>query len=279
MDSKMMTGGLALFCGSVALLVWATLCVAPASKPAAVHAEAVHDHHSSHGGVIEVAGDHHLEAAIEKGGKLRVYILGKDESELVPISTSALSAEVQTEKEMEARRVQLRAQPQSGEPAGKSSRFVGTLPPSLGERPLTLTVNVPLDEKQYRVRFELKPHTAEEDSHAETAMPTGVGDGGESAERELYFTPKGRYTLADIRANGAQLPSEKFKGLFASHNMHPRTGDRLCPITRTLANQKFTWIVGGKKYLFCCPPCVDEFVRMSRENPESIQPPEAYVKR
>jgi hypothetical protein len=123
----------------------------------------------------------------------------------------------------------------------------------------------------------LGSHAGEADEHVE--MPAGVGSGSSAAERKLYLTPGGLYTAADIRANGPLLPSEKFKGMFASHNMHPRRGDSICPITRTLANPKFAWIVGGKKYLFCCPPCVDEFVRLAKKKPAAVRGPEVYVKR
>ncbi len=47
----------------------------------------------------------------------------------------------------------------------------------------------------------------------------------------------------------------------------------------TKANPKFAWIIGGKTYEFCCPPCVDEFVALAKSNPELINPPEFYVKR
>ena len=45
----------------------------------------------------------------------------------------------------------------------------------------------------------------------------------------------------------------------------------------TKANPKIAWQVDGKKYLFCCPPCVDEFVRMAKEEPETLKLPEEYV--
>ena len=35
----------------------------------------------------------------------------------------------------------------------------------------------------------------------------------------------------------------------------------------------------GKTYEFCCPPCVDEFVRMAKETPDQIKAPEMYVKK
>jgi YHS domain-containing protein len=62
------------------------------------------------------------------------------------------------------------------------------------------------------------------------------------------------------------------------HNAHPKPGDRICPITDTVANPKFSWVVSGKKYLFCCPPCIEEFVKQAKEKPDSIKEPMAYRK-
>ena len=45
----------------------------------------------------------------------------------------------------------------------------------------------------------------------------------------------------------------------------------------TKANPKFSWVVGGKTYEFCCPPCVDEFVAQAKAGGE-IGEPEDYVK-
>ena len=58
---------------------------------------------------------------------------------------------------------------------------------------------------------------------------------------------------------------------------NPKPGDKICPITDTKANPKCTWIVGGKTYQFCCPPCIDEFVRLAKENPDKVKDPEEYV--
>ena len=54
---------------------------------------------------------------------------------------------------------------------------------------------------------------------------------------------------------------------------------RSCPVTFTKANPKIEWIVGGKKYLFCCPPCVDEFVRWAKVEPDQIKMPEEYIQK
>ena len=52
-------------------------------------------------------------------------------------------------------------------------------------------------------------------------MPDKVAD---DAERELYLTPGGIYTQADIEANGNLTASQKFKGFMAKHDMHPKPG-------------------------------------------------------
>ena len=98
-------------------------------------------------------------------------------------------------------------------------------------------------------------------------------------DRELYLTPGGKYTEADITANGGAVAAAKFKGIKATHDVEPQPGDVLCPISMTKANPKFPWVVGGKTYLFCCPPCVDEFVALAKEKPDRIKEPEFYRKK
>lgn len=100
----------------------------------------------------------------------------------------------------------------------------------------------------------------------------------EAEEREVHLVPGGKYTLADIEANGRAVPSQKYRGFRARHDSNPRPGDRLCPVTRTRANPDCTWIVGGQVYQFCCPPCIDEFVRLAKQHPDQALPPEAYVR-
>ena len=107
-------------------------------------------------------------------------------------------------------------------------------------------------------------------------MPAKVAD---DQERELYLTPGGCYTSEDIVANGSVTASEKFKGVMAKHDLKPKAGDVLCPITFTKGNPKFTWIVGGKPYEFCCPPCIDEFVATAKRDATAIKDPTDYVKR
>ena len=106
-------------------------------------------------------------------------------------------------------------------------------------------------------------------------MPAGLAD---SEARELYLTPGGAYTKADIEANGRQTAAERYAGFRARHDFNPAPGAAVCPITRTKANPECTWVIGGKTYEFCCPPCIDEFVILAKEDPDGVLPPEAYVK-
>lgn len=96
-------------------------------------------------------------------------------------------------------------------------------------------------------------------------------------EKTLYLTPSGKYTEADILANGKMTRSQKFKEFIPAHNLQPKAGDFICPITLTKANPICTWIVGGKSYQFCCPPCIDEFLLMAKEQPEKIKDPSGYL--
>jgi hypothetical protein len=110
----------------------------------------------------------------------------------------------------------------------------------------------------------------------DTMMDNMTQLGGE-AERALYLVPAGRYTKADISANGPQLPSQHYQGFQARHDFQPKPGDALCPISRTKANPRCTWIIDGETYQFCCPPCIDELVRLAKEHPSELRPPSAYI--
>ena len=122
--------------------------------------------------------------------------------------------------------------------------------------------------------------SASRETFAQTP-PAPQPDAAAPAEeaKKLYLEPGGVYTAADIQANGNMTAAQKFKGIRANHNTHPRPGDKVCPITYTKANPQFRWVVNGQSYEFCCPPCVDEFVTRAKENPQSIEAPEQYVQK
>ena len=97
-------------------------------------------------------------------------------------------------------------------------------------------------------------------------------------ERALYLTAGGKYTQEDIERNGSTVPSVKFDGIASEHDDNPKVGDRICPISKTKANEAFAWIIDGKTYTFCCPPCVDEYVRLAKERPDELKSPEDFIK-
>lgn len=229
-----------------------------------------------HGGLIaEIGKDdkYHAEVTFEKNGVVKIYTLGRNETEVECVELQTLEAHAQAEGEADGYPVQLHPLRQKRDPQGLTSAFRGQLPPELVGRTVTLTVPITIHGRDYRFRV-----VAQGGSH-EGAKPAVSSSAGVDEEMELYLKPGGRYTEADIQANGAMTAARKFQGTQAAHDMYPKPGDKVCPITRTKANPKFTWIVDGKAYQFCCPPCVDEFVSMAKEQPDHLKPPEEYIKK
>lgn len=229
---------------------------------------------SAHGGIIVEIGqdNYHAEAVFAKGGVLRLYMLGNDETKVQEIEAQPLTGYAKVEGDAEAIPFALRPEPQPGDKPNMTSLFLGDLPKELVGKKLEITIpSVSIKGERFRVAFKSVPDTAEDHG-----MPTKVAD---EAERKLYLTPGGKYTEADIKANGSVTVSEKFKGFKAQHDLKPKTGDKICPVTMTKANPKCSWIIGGKNYEFCCPPCVDEFVSLAKENPDDIKDPESYRKK
>ena len=245
--------------------------------PSSPAGEEEHGHLSgAHGGIIASLGrdSYHVEAVFEKGGVLRLYVLGADESRIQEIEQQSLKAYAKAADATESHPFEFKSEPQEGDAAGKTSVFVGSLPEGLAGSELNVTVpSIKIAGERFRLGFTSTPEV-----HGDDDMPAKVSD---DAERELYLTAGGVYTDADVKANGNQTASEKFKGFRAKHDMKPKPGDKICPVTMTKANPACTWIVAGKEYEFCCPPCVDEFISWAKdpELAKSILPPEEYVKK
>ena len=226
----------------------------------------------AHGGNIVSLGrdSYHVEAIVEKGGALKLYTLGKDESRVVDIEAQDLIAYVKPDGATDSIQIDVKPQPQPGDAEGKASLFVGQLPDAAVGKTIDVTIpNITIAGERFRMAFSTR--SAE---HTETAIPKAK-DGEEA--RELYLTPGGIYTAADIEANGNVTAPQKFMGMTASHDLKPAPGDKICPVTLTKANPKFSWVVGGKTYEFCCPPCIDEFVALAKSNPPQIKDPSSYV--
>ena len=226
----------------------------------------------AHGGIIVPVGrdSYHAEAVFEKGGVLRLFTLGQDEGRVQEVESQTLTAYVKPEGGSDSVSITLEADPQPEDAEGNTSQFLGRLPEDLAGRAVEVTIpSLRIAGERFRLGF------ASVVAHAEDAMPDKVAD---EEERELYLTPGGKYTEADIAANGNMTASQKFAGVKASHDLNPKPGDTICPITLTKANPKFTWVVGGKAYEFCCPPCVDEFVKLAKAGGD-IKSPEEFVKK
>lgn len=230
-----------------------------------------------HGGIMVSLGrdSYHIEAVFDADGAVRLYTLGNDESRVIDVDSQTLKGFVKVEGDAKANSIVFEASSQDGDAPNRTSLFIGKLPPEFVGKNLEVTIpNITISGERFRLGFTSvsMPHDA---SDLATGMPDKLAA---SAERDLYLVPGGRYTAADIVANGNSTASKKFRGTKSSHDMFPKDGDRICPITRTKANPKFTWVVDGKAYLFCCPPCVDEFVKEAKASSGPLAEPDSYVK-
>lgn len=243
------------------------------------HGDGSHTDHGhkpgAHGGIMVSLGrdSYHVEAVIDSSGAIRLYTLGQDESRIFEVDSQTLQGFVKAEGDNDSKTISFAPTPQDGDAAGKTSLFVGQLPDNMMGKRLDITIpNIRIEGERFRLGF-----VSGADAHGDgSEMPEKLAAG---EEKELYLTPGGRYTAADIEANGKTTASQKFKGLRSAHDMNPKPGDRICPITETKANPKFSWTIDGKSYQFCCPPCVDEFLKSAKSSTEPLPDPDTFVKK
>jgi YHS domain-containing protein len=227
----------------------------------------------AHGGTLVSLGrdSYHAEAVFEKGGHVRLYMLGKDEARIQEVEAQELTAYITADGSTDSDTMTLRPEPQPGDAAGKTSQFVATLPKDAVGKTVRVTVNnLNVGGERFRIAFSNAAAAPHPDQMPEKR--------GTDEERALFLAPGGAYTAADIAANGSTIPAAKYKGVRAQHDDNPKAGDKVCPISKTKANPKFTWVVGGKTYEFCCVPCIEEFVAIAKEKPGEIKDPKDYVK-
>lgn len=233
-----------------------------------------HEHGTgAHGGQIVPLGreSYHVEPVFEKDGVVRLYILAADETRVQDVDRQTLTAYAKAPGAAASESFKLEPEPQEGDADGKTSRFRGVLPAALKDKPVDVTIPIlRIAGERFRLGF-----ASTVPGHTDAAMPVEAPD---EEARVLYLTPGGRYTEADIEANGRRTARQAFAAFVPKHDLHPQPGDRICPITLTKANPACAWIIGGKSYEFCCPPCVDEFVKLAKEQPNQIKEPESYVK-
>jgi hypothetical protein len=125
----------------------------------------------------------------------------------------------------------------------------------------------------------VKALNAIESLYPVNALPTSGEKPMSAADKALFLTPGGLYTQADIAANGNTSAYLKYASVVPSHDAQVKSGEPVCPISETKPNPQLTWVIGAKKYAFCCPPCIAEFVKKAKTAPQSIKAPEAYVKK
>ncbi|MCE9567749.1 MAG: hypothetical protein K8U57_37600 [Planctomycetes bacterium] len=248
--------------------------IAPSKTAPQPKGDGEHAHKpGSRGGiVVPIGGDnYHAEVVFEKGGVLRLYMLGRNESVVAEVESQPLTGYARLEDATESESFVLAPKPQPGDKAEMTSLFVGHLPKGVVGKKFVVTVPViRIGGERLRFAFTSATETGDHD------VPSKVAN---DEEQKLYLTPGGKYTTADIKANGNMTASVKFKGLKSDHDLKPKSGEKVCPVTLTKANPKFSWVIDGKTYEFCCPPCVDEFVALAKEKPEEIMPPEFYRKK
>jgi hypothetical protein len=227
-----------------------------------------------HGGtIVEIGRDnYHAEAVFGDKGEVKLYMLAKDEAQVQEVEIQTLTASAKAEDELKGVPLTLAPSPRADDSKGKTSVFVGTLPEALREKRVEVTVPT-IRIEGARFRFSFKNYKEGQQG----AMPKPLS--GEKMKK-LYATAKGKYTEADIKANGAGVTAmDKYGNEMTEHDEHPKPGDKICPISKTKANPGITWIVAGKKYEFCCSPCINEFVKKAQEKPAEVKEPGEYVKK
>lgn len=268
--------GLALALAAVS--VGMNLMGAATSKAGATttHADAV-----PHTPNVQSFGDYHIEAILSDTGELELYVYGQKERQMLPLPVAEMKGGLEAKAIIpgeDSVKIVVTPKPFPTDPAGESARFVGSFERRPDQKTVGLTVMIPVSGHTYRVQWPpetLAPGQVATSNHGDAGMPAAAG---EAEAKRLFQTPGGVYNAADIVANGNITAAEKYRGMMAKHNMNPAPGAKICPITNTAADKRFIWTVGGKRYEFCCTPCIEEFVRKAKQQPDTILAPEKYVK-
>jgi len=236
------------------------------------------------GGTVFDLGKHHAEFTVDHDKKeCMVVVLNGDEKNIKPLAVAAKEFTLTTkEAKTKAGKVvppmTITLLPKDAKD-GKASKFVGTDPGIGNVAEFAGTVIGEIDGKPSSGEFKEEEHDEKKALGAKDEHGRAVIAAPEGEEAEIYLKPGGIYTAADIKANGDTTVSVKYKDLKVLHDLKPVVGDRLCPVTLTKANPKLKWVIGGKTYTFCCPPCVEELVTLAKTNPEEVKAPETYIKK
>jgi len=124
------------------------------SEPAGAHAHGT----GPHDGTLADwgGGKYHVEFTVDHPAKrATVYILGSDEKSAAPIAADAALTLAISDPEIE---VELKADPQDGDPEGKSSRFVGEHEKLATVREFSGTISGAVEGTPYAGDFKELPH-------------------------------------------------------------------------------------------------------------------------
>ena len=226
-----------------------------------------------HGGqvVALVRGDvhYHAELVVEPTGAARLYPLGKELSESVPVEPQHLLVKARPNGVGEEQEFVFRPDPEAAAGGGRTTTFVGRLP---GE---AVAARVTVRVEGLRIRgeafdFEFGWDFGRPEEEVRAAY--------EADQQRIYLTAGGKYTDADIAAAARTTASAKYRGHHAAHAA-ARPGERVCPMTGFRAADALAWRIAGEDYLFCCQPCMDEFVMVAKERPSDVRRASDYVSR
>ena len=224
-----------------------------------------------HGGKLVVLGrgdaHYHAELLVEPSGVVRLYTLGNDASEAVAAEPQLLMAKARpagAEGEQD-----LVFRPVAG-PGGSATEFLGRIPSE------AVAARVQVRVAGLKIRGEAFDFAVSWESGRTDAE---VRAAYEADQRKLYLTAGEKYTAADIAATGRTTAAAKYRGHPPAHGDPARPGERVCPVTGLKAAEVLVWWIGGEQYLFCCQPCIDEFVSLAKDRPAEVRPPATYVRR
>jgi hypothetical protein len=219
-----------------------------------------------HGGTVVAlsgeGGHYHAEGVVDGDGVLTLYTLSEDPGRPEQVEAQLLTARVRLEGAAEEKTVELIPLPRLSDGEGKTSRFAALLPEDLRKAKLSLHVA--------GIAVAGSPFSLDLTVDGAATHPGGDGD-------DLFGTPGGKYTEEDMRANGRRTAASKYAAFTTSHELRSRPGEKSCPVSRFKASAACTWLVAGKTYAFCCPPCIAEFLHRAKEHPQSIKEPDEYL--
>lgn len=218
-----------------------------------------HGEFGPHGGVIvEWEEIYHAEFTVDHAAKqTTVYVLDEKAKKAPKIAADKITKVRLSLKNVKpVLTIELKHDAKLSDDKGIA--FVGNHEQLSKEEPIEGVIDANIDGKPFSGDFKYKP--------ADKAKTAAV--------RKYYTQPGGIYTAADIKKNG----TEKLKDLGLEH-LDPKPGDKTCPVTGSKAHKEYTWVAQGQDYEFCCPPCLDTFLRWAHNNPEKIKNANDYVQK